>query len=58
MDANKKPDPCNHKCSFSYGVRATCSCGWVSNTWYGKGAQKSAAAEFGQHKQQCSKGIQ
>lgn len=49
----KTPDTTQHKCRFTYAVCARCSCGWTSSTWYGKGAQGSAAGEFRLHKQAC-----
>jgi hypothetical protein len=33
----------------SYGVRVTCLCGWMSLTWYGNGASRSAHAELRHH---------
>lgn len=39
------------KATRVYGVRYTCSCGWRSTMWMGKGAQRSAAGELTMHKQ-------
>ena len=43
----------NHKCLYSYGVRAHCSCGWQSDTWYGAGAKHEASKQFWTHRDMC-----
>lgn len=50
----RKTNP-NHKATFSFGVAVNCSCGWRSNTWYGKGAQKEASHEWRWHLLKCEK---
>lgn len=42
-----------HKGRPVYGVHYECSCGWTSATWYGKGAQRNAAAELADHKRKA-----
>ena len=49
----RKTNP-NHKlASYSYGVAAYCSCGWRSETTYGKGARADAAAQWHSHRDRC-----
>lgn len=52
MNTRRPTDP-NHKATFSYGVACTCSCGWRSATWFGKGAKASAAGEWHSHRDKC-----
>lgn len=43
----------DHKARFSFGVMCSCSCGWTSATWFGKGAKYSAAGEWRYHREKC-----
>lgn len=50
--ARRKTDP-DHKAQFSYGVACSCSCGWSSATWFGKGAKRNASGEWHIHRDKC-----
>lgn len=43
----------DHKATFTVGVRCSCSCGWQSAMWLGKGAKRNAAAEWREHREKC-----
>ena len=53
-EKRRKTNP-NHKASFSYGVQARCSCGWVGASWLGKGAKGNAAGEWHEHRERCER---
>lgn len=40
-----------HKGQVHFGARYSCSCGWQSCTWWGKGARGQAAEELAIHKE-------
>ncbi len=52
--APRKTDP-DHKARVHRGVQYSCSCGWQSSMWLGKGAQSNASAEWHHHRFKCDK---
>lgn len=49
----RKPNPDHKRGQFSYGVAVYCSCGWRSETAYGKGARADATAQWHYHRDRC-----
>lgn len=54
MARSRKTNP-DHKARPLYGFAVSCSCGWSSSTWYGKGARGTAYAEWHGHLENCEK---
>lgn len=51
----RKPNPAHKRARFTYSVSVSCSCGWTSATWCGRGARKSANAEWLSHREKHEK---
>lgn len=51
----KAPPAAHKRASVSYGVCVSCTCGWRSSTWYGKGASAYAHGELHGHVEKCER---
>lgn len=49
----RKTNPDHKRGQFSYGVAVYCSCGWRSETVYGKGARSDATTQWHIHRDKC-----